>query len=616
MENQVKKKSKKAIVLGVIIALITLGGGAFAAYIILAGQRYINTGNARVTTDLITITPLTPGLLERFNVYEGMQVETGQILGWIQNGETFRSPVSGIVVDTNAVTGQYIMPMQPLATIADTSNIHIQANIYETDIQDIQLGQPVAVTLDGLGNQTFGGYVRSISRITQVELAGGVIAVQMGTTFRRITHTVPIEIALTSNVDLSYFLGTNARVSLPVLPPGTGLVEIETNNGTQTEITAIGRVESIVNRNVYSSHTLRIENVLVRTGDFVEAGQILATLDMADLETAIATQRAAINQTAQHNQLQSQETRRMLYSALENINNNTNMHIINAQASLTASTLQLENAQRMYAQARLDYENRTNPQVVATDSALRVAQLELERLTADYSNMTILYNIGALPQQEIIQIRNALTLTQNQYNDATTNYQNALEAEQRQLEQMRVALDSAITAYESAIEIERSVEIAVNQEIESLQATLQMAQVDGIEQMHHSLAQMERHLQEGVITAPTSGTITAAHAEPGEFSATRLFTIECLNELRVLANVREYDLPGIYIGQSVTVTAYATGRQVHTGVITGISPRAVSTFPVVEFEIEIRITSESYLRPGMSARVSIAGANPRTPATF
>jgi multidrug resistance efflux pump len=40
--------------------------------------------------------------------------------------------------------------------------------------------------------------------------------VQTGT-FRRITHTVPVEITITDDVDLSLFLGTNARVSLPVL---------------------------------------------------------------------------------------------------------------------------------------------------------------------------------------------------------------------------------------------------------------------------------------------------------------------------------------------------------------------------------------------------------------
>ncbi|MCL2216946.1 MAG: efflux RND transporter periplasmic adaptor subunit [Defluviitaleaceae bacterium] len=211
-----KKRSVTSIILGIAIGLIFIGGGVFAAVIILAGQRTISTGNASVTTDLIHITANMPGYLERFSIYSGMNVEAGQTLGWIQDGESFRSPVDGIVVRTSASEGQQIRPMESLAAIADINNLHIQANIYESDIQDIRLGQPVSVTLDGVRGQTFAGYVRYISRITELELVGGAIMVQTGT-FRRITKTVPVEIVVTDDVDLSLFLGTNARVSIPVL---------------------------------------------------------------------------------------------------------------------------------------------------------------------------------------------------------------------------------------------------------------------------------------------------------------------------------------------------------------------------------------------------------------
>jgi len=600
-----KKWSLKGKILGIVIALIALGGIGYTAYVILSGQRTISTGNASVRTNLIYITANAPGYLERFNVYSGMLVETGQILGWLQGGEPFRSPIDGIIVNTQAVVGQQIRPMEPLATIADVNNLHIQANIYESDIQDIKLGQPVAVTLDGVRGQTFAGYVRYINRITELELAGGAIMVQTGT-FRRITHTIPVEIAITDDIDLSHFLGTNARVSLPVLSSEEELITVVANNKPTNQITATGHVESVTARNIYPSHALRIDEVLVRLGDSVEAGQVLATLDISDLETSITTHRVAIDQMDTQSHIQRQETQRMLDTALRNMNNNTNISLVDAQAHLTASRLQRENAQRMYNQIRLDYENRTDPQVAATESVLRTITLELERLRSNYSNVTTLYNAGVSTRQELQQLSDALVATENQFNDATINHQNALEAERRNLEQMRVALDSANVAYTVAAEMVHSVEVAARQEIEGLQASLaEMARIDGTEQLRHYLAQMERHLEDGVITTPIGGTITAVHAEPGEFSLARLFTIETLDELRVLANIREFDLPNIYVGQSVTVTAYATGGQIHTGIITLISPRAVSTFPVVEFQIEIAITSDYALLPGMSARIQI-----------
>jgi len=211
-----KKKSLKTMILAAVLGLMLLGGGAFAAYVVLTGQRSISTGNASVTTDLIYITASMPGYLERFNVHSGMYVEAGQILGWLRGGESFRSPVDGIVVSVGARQGQEIRPMEPLAIIADVNNLHVRANVYESEVQNIRLGQPVSVTLDGVRGHTFAGYVRYIGRITDLELAGGAIMVQTGT-FRRITHTLPIEITITDDIDLSLFLGTNARVSIPVL---------------------------------------------------------------------------------------------------------------------------------------------------------------------------------------------------------------------------------------------------------------------------------------------------------------------------------------------------------------------------------------------------------------
>jgi len=211
-----KKKSKTFKLLAVILSVVLILGAAFAAYTLLTRQRTISTGNARVTTDLIYITANMPGVLERFTAETGMQVEAGQVIGWLRGGESFRSPIDGIVVSTHVVEEQHIRPMEPLVVIADTGNLHVQANLYESDIQDIKLGQPVAVTLDGVRDRTFAGYVRNISNITELELAGGAVMVQTGT-FRRITHTVPVEVGITDDVDLYNFLGTNARVSIPVL---------------------------------------------------------------------------------------------------------------------------------------------------------------------------------------------------------------------------------------------------------------------------------------------------------------------------------------------------------------------------------------------------------------
>jgi len=211
-----KKWSVKGKVTACIIVLIAVAGIAFGTFVVLSGQRTVSTGNARVTTNLIYITADMPGYLERLNVGLGAEVYAGQLLGWLHGGESFRSPVDGVIVNVNAVVDEHIRPMEPFITIADLGNLHIQANLYESDIQDIRLGQPVSVTLDGVRGRSFAGYVSHIGLITELELVGGAIMVQTGA-FRRITHTVPVQITIINDVDLYQFLGTNARVSIPVI---------------------------------------------------------------------------------------------------------------------------------------------------------------------------------------------------------------------------------------------------------------------------------------------------------------------------------------------------------------------------------------------------------------
>jgi len=297
------KKGRGGIIFAAAIGLLAIIGGAVTIYHISQRARHVTTGNARVTADLITLRATSPGFLERFVLYEGREVREGEILGWIENGESFRSPVNGTVVDTNVTIGQHILPMEALATIADMSNIHIQANIYETEIQNVRLGQPVTVTIDAFGNRRFNGYVSNISRINQAELAGMPVALFTGT-FRRFTHNVPVRITITDDVNLSYVLGASARVSLPV----TGEAwEAPASNRAINSMFATGIVESVNSMNVYGTLPFKVSRIYVEEGERVTAGQVLGRLDTADLDIEMASVQATLRlaeislASAQHN---------------------------------------------------------------------------------------------------------------------------------------------------------------------------------------------------------------------------------------------------------------------------------------------------------------------------
>ena len=212
---EVKKKSTLWLVL--ILTLLLAGGAATGIYFVWRNAGELSIDNAQVRTTRFTVTSSIPGTLERFTLYEGRYIAANDIIGWVEGGETMRAPFDGLVIQTNVRQGQQVSPMEPLAVIADINNIHIQANIEETDIGRLYQGQRVYVTIDPFGNRKFEGYISEISRITSAELAGQTMFFNTGGTFTRVVHLMPIEITLLDDdIALDNFIGVNARVRIPL----------------------------------------------------------------------------------------------------------------------------------------------------------------------------------------------------------------------------------------------------------------------------------------------------------------------------------------------------------------------------------------------------------------
>ena len=210
-----KGKSKSVWIVAVVLVVVAGAGAAFAFF--WQGAGYLTTDNARVTTRLVSVSSNTPGRLERFTAFEGLHVAENQVLGWVEHGEALSSPFDGLVVQVNAVQDQLVSPMDVLAVIADTSGLHIQANIDETDIARIHVGQPAIVTIDPFGGRQFSGYIADIGQITSAELAGQALFFNTGGTFTRVTHLIPIKVKLDDpSVNLDNVIGVNARVRIPL----------------------------------------------------------------------------------------------------------------------------------------------------------------------------------------------------------------------------------------------------------------------------------------------------------------------------------------------------------------------------------------------------------------
>ena len=69
------------------------------------------------------------------------------------------APIDGMVVRRHAVRGEAVEPTTPLFAVADTSRLWLWIDVYEADIAKVAVGQEVAFTLPGVGDESYPGRI-------------------------------------------------------------------------------------------------------------------------------------------------------------------------------------------------------------------------------------------------------------------------------------------------------------------------------------------------------------------------------------------------------------------------------------------------------------------------
>jgi RND family efflux transporter MFP subunit len=143
---------------------------------------------------------------------------------------TYRSPVSGTVVQKSVVEGQYVHEGTDLYLLADLSSVWLVAQVYEFELGRLRVGQPVTATVSALPGS---------------ELKGRVVFIEP--TLERETRTARVRVALPNpRGDLKPGMFADARLAVPlgerlsvprsaVIDTGTRqVVYVETAPGTFT----------------------------------------------------------------------------------------------------------------------------------------------------------------------------------------------------------------------------------------------------------------------------------------------------------------------------------------------------------------------------------------------
>lgn len=214
------EKRKKLIF--IILAVIVIAIGSVGAYYWYQNTYFVSTDDARVTADLVSVTPQIQGKLLELNVDEGDTVSKNQILARQEMNNVadsnveqslVRSPISGIVVKKQGTIGEVWSQGQTLITLIDPNKLYITADVEETKLGKVRVGQNVDITIDQFSSQKFTGKVKSVGEAANSALS--LLQTSTSGTFTKVVQRIPVKIEL-NKFNAKILPGTNAVVKIHI----------------------------------------------------------------------------------------------------------------------------------------------------------------------------------------------------------------------------------------------------------------------------------------------------------------------------------------------------------------------------------------------------------------
>ncbi|MGA7800190.1 MAG: HlyD family secretion protein [Gammaproteobacteria bacterium] len=106
-----------------------------------------------------------------------------------------RSPLDGVVDKTFIQPGEYVSAGQPILMMHAPDDVWVEANIKETEVDELREGQPVHIHVDAYPDQTFRGHVRVIGHAATSQFALLPDPNPSGN-FTKITQRIPVRITI------------------------------------------------------------------------------------------------------------------------------------------------------------------------------------------------------------------------------------------------------------------------------------------------------------------------------------------------------------------------------------------------------------------------------------
>ena len=360
-------------------------------------------------------------------------------------------------------------------------------------------------------------------------------------------------------------------------------------------ILASGSVEPEARVGLVFGEVGRVAEVLVETGDAVEAGDVLARLETEQQELRVRQAQAALASTeARLAQLRSGPRPEEVAAA------EANRRAAGAQVSISEANVDQVRTGASDAQ-------------VAAAEAEHVSAMAQQRAAEDAHEMTMTCKKFSLPTGEKMVFCPALGTFEEQARFNLAVADKALAAAQIRLDELRAGADadavreaqanrSAVVAQRDASQAQLDLLLAGATDGQIAAAEAQVAQAQA------SLELAELSLESAVLRAPFGGIVAGVNAVVGQVSSAGQSDIVLVDtsRFRSTIGVDELDVGRLAEGQAARVMLDALPGEEVTGIVERIAPAAMFEGGVVTYDVVIGLISpEAPIRTGMTANVTI-----------
>jgi len=375
----------------------------------------------------------------------------------------------------------------------------------------------------------------------------------------------------------------------------------------QETVLSTGQVVSGTNLNLSFQSGGVVRNVNVKEGDTVAQGQTLATLNessaLASLTQAKANYDKLINGATENDIQSSQDA---VDSAKVNLNNAYNSAfsaLNNGYTAIFNAYSVAKSIQDTYFLAADSSWNLVHQNTANINNNVTVAQNSINQPnTTDAMDLAISNSANSLAS-----VLASLQVIRDQTN--TDAYKNTVTAaDKSSLDTQKAAVSSALSAVNSLQNSVASDKVALQTAEDNLSTKKAPARQEDIDSAQAQVDAAQAIVNNLIITAPVSGTITQVDVKVGEQAtpSKEVMVLQNVNDLHAEADVSEANIATLQVGQPIDYTFDALGPDQHfSGKVLTINPASTVISGVVDYLVKGSLDNIPGIKPGMTANMTI-----------